>query len=72
MSKVHKVGLFILDVNEEFRDIEEIIEYLTSSKYAPSIHLIESETKEFEWDDDVIINKCSCTDEEYEEFFKSL
>lgn len=72
MSKLHKVEMFILDVDDGFKDVDDIVEYLRCLKYSPHIRVIESETKEFEWDDDVIVNRSSCTNKEYEDFFDKL
>lgn len=32
----------------------------------------QSETKDFDWDDDVVVNRCDCTGEQAEEFFNSI
>ena len=72
MAKIHKVEMYLLDVNEDFYSVDDIMEYITNTKYAPSIHIVSSESKEFEWDDDVIINRYDCSTEQYNNFFKGI
>ncbi len=72
MAKIHKVELFLVDVCDDFSDISAILDYLRNSKYAPNIHKIKAQTKEFEWSDDVSINKIDCDTEGYNNFFNSL
>ncbi len=72
MAKIHKVEMYLLDINEDFDTLDEALIYMTNRKYAPSAHIISSESKKFEWDDDVIINYCKCTNEQYNQFFEQL
>ena len=72
MAKIHKVELYLLDINEDFDDVDDIMVYMTYAKSAPSIHVVRSESKEFEWDDDVVINKWRCSTEQYNKFFEEI
>ena len=72
MAKIHKVALYLLDVNEDFDNVDDIVEYMANMKCAPSIHVIRSDSKEFEWDDDVIINRRNCSTEQYNSFFEEI
>lgn len=72
MAKIHKVELYLLDVNEDFDNVNDAIEYMANMKYSPSIRVVSSKSKEFEWDDDVIINRCSCSTEQYNNFFEEI
>lgn len=72
MAKIHKVEMYLLDINEDFETIDDALVYMTTGKYSPLLHLVTSESKEFEWDDDVIINSCKCTNEQYNQFFEQL
>lgn len=72
MAKIHKVELYLLDVNEDFNNVDEVIEYMTNMKYAPNIYVVSSKSKEFEWDDDVIINRYDCSTEQYNDFFEEI
>lgn len=72
MAKIHKVELYLLDVNEDFDSLDDALVYMTNRKYAPDVHVINSESKEFEWDDDVIINGYDCSTEQYNNFFEEI
>lgn len=72
MAKIHKVEMYLVDVNEDFETLHDALVYMTNGKYSPLLHLVKSESKEFEWDDDVIINYCNCTNEQYSQFFEQL
>ena len=72
MAKIHKVEMYLVDINEDFDTLDDALVYMTNRKYAPLLHLVTSESKEFEWDDDVIINYCNCTNEQYNQFFEQL
>lgn len=72
MAKIHKVELFLVDVNDDFSSVEEIIDYWQNRKYSPMIHKLKGQSKEFEWSDDVPINSINCDTEGYNKFFDNL
>ena len=72
MAKIHKVEMYLVDINEDFETLHDALNYMTNGKYSPLLHLVTSESKEFEWDDDVIVNRCNCTNEQYNQFFEQL
>lgn len=72
MAKIHKVEMYLIDIHEDFGTLNDALVYMTAGKYSPLLHLVTSESKEFEWDDDVIINRCNCTNEQYNQFFEQL
>ncbi|MBR5604240.1 MAG: hypothetical protein IKW51_08525 [Bacteroidales bacterium] len=72
MAKIHKVELYLLDVNEDFDSVYDIMVYMTNMKYAPYIYVVSSESKEFEWNDDVVINRYDCSTEQYNSFFEEI
>lgn len=71
MACIHKVTAYFVDVDGEYsvRDIEEEID---NNDWLPQMFVVGSETKAFEWDDDVIINKTYATKEDYDKFFEEL
>lgn len=69
MSKLHKLEMYIVDANGMFNSIDDIINYLFRT-HDLSFVLSKSKTSEFEWDDDLKINKMDCTIQDYEEYFK--
>ena len=70
MAKIYKVEMYIVDVNDEFNGIQDYIEYVNGGLYNLSLFITKSESKKFEWDDELIVNKrCAMTDD-YNEFFR--
>jgi len=71
MAKIHKIVCYIVDANNDFETAQENIDYINSRlKFGGNIDPVEMETESFVWDDDLAINKCGCTKEEYEKYFK--
>lgn len=69
MAKIYKIEAYIVDANEKFTDGEDLLDtmiertdcyYPISAKY---------EEAEFEWDDDLAINSCNCTEADCEAYF---
>ncbi|KAA6446732.1 hypothetical protein [Bacillus swezeyi] len=73
MAKVYKAEFYITDPNGEYHgtdDIKERIEESAAFRWA-LVHASDvKESKEFEWDADLIINHVAATTEDYEEYFK--
>jgi hypothetical protein len=69
MSKVHKVSMFITDIDGD-NDIEDLIKHcLNSYDLFPECIEVKS-SEEFKWDDDLVINKINSTKEDFEKYFK--
>lgn len=69
MAYIHKAEIIFVDVNEEFETVNDIVNEIDNSDYLPNTKLISGETKEFEWDDDVIVNRIDATPKQCLEFF---
>ena len=73
MAKLYKVELYLCDVNDEFYDKDDVLEYLNSLLEMDDYFLIRiinaKESKEFEWYDDIDINYSDCTKEEFDKYF---
>mgnify|MGYP000966762727 CR=1 FL=1 len=69
MARLHKVEMYILDANEEYKNFQDIIDSL---EYKTDLNLNCFNHKEtsFKWDDDLKINKLNATIEDYENYFK--
>lgn len=69
MSRVYRVSMFVTDIEGD-----NIIENLIKSglnRYDLYPEFIEvEESEDFEWDDDLAINRCDSTKEDFEEYFK--
>lgn len=68
MAKVHKVTMFVTDIDGD-SDIEDLIGcgLRMYDLYPEFINVDTSE--EFEWDDDLAINKNDSTKEDFEKYF---
>jgi len=73
MAKIYKVSLYLTDYNDEYHDKEHMEVYLNEhiKKLWVGVSCLEAqESIEFEFDDELTINKVSATKEDYEVFFK--
>ena len=69
MSKIHKIEMYIVDANDFMdRDYTGILGVLDRYTGMNGI-IINGKTVEFEWDDDLAINRVNCPLEEYEKYF---
>lgn len=71
MANIHKFTLYFVDPNGEWFG-GDILEELQNSRILPSVKLGSYESKEFEWDDDLIVNRVRATPQEVEEFYNKL
>ncbi|CEQ01663.1 Uncharacterised protein [[Clostridium] sordellii] len=69
MEKLHKIELYIVDYNNQFETVDSFINYL-ADRTDCIYHVGNSETVEFEWDDDLDINNIDATTKDYEKYFK--
>lgn len=67
-ANIHKLGIYIVDANGDYGDIEEIINLIENHTDC-FCKVIKSESEKFEWDDDLDINKNNAVLECYEEYF---
>jgi hypothetical protein len=68
MAKVHKVTMFVTDIEGD-SDIEDLVVCgLRMYDLYPEFINVDS-SEEFEWDDDLAINKMDSTKEDYEKYF---
>lgn len=72
MAYIHKATVYFIDVDEKFTSVKGIIEELRNYDNLPNVELgVDYGTKEFEWDDGVVVNRIDCTPEQVEEFFRN-
>lgn len=69
MANIHKLGLYIVDANGNYMDVEEIINIIESNTDC-ECKVAYSDSKQFEWDDELKINYVDADAEDYEEYFK--
>ncbi|MGZ9868215.1 hypothetical protein ACU3L3_07310 [Priestia endophytica] len=73
MVKIFKVGMYIMDVNEDIDDINGVKRLLgqISERFDVDFKTATiKESEEFEWDDDLKINRIDATIADYEDYFK--
>lgn len=72
MTKIYKVSFYATDINDEYYNNEHFLSHLKEQLWnldAPIDFLKIEESKEFEWDDDLKINKINATVEDFEKYF---
>lgn len=67
MARLHKISLFLLDTNEDYEDIEELVKD-AFDRTETSAHFVEAQTVEFPWYDEIILNMGDSTKQDYEDF----
>ena len=69
MATLHKLELYVIDFDDNWDNMQSLLEN-TADRIDLSYKVASHEqSKEFEWEDDLKINKCGCTIEDYEEYF---
>ena len=75
MAKVYKATLYVTDYNEEYQDGEHLklgLQEHLDDLWVGVDHLEIQESNEFEWDDELAINKVDASKEDYEVYFKGI
>ena len=72
MAYIHKATVYFIDPNEKFETVKDIAEEMRNYDHLPYMKVGKPETKDFDWDDDIIVNKMDCTWEQAEEFFQNV
>ena len=72
MAFIHKALVYFIDPTEEFETVKDIAEEMRSYYNLPNVKIgVDYGTKEFEWDDNVVVNRLDCTPKQAEEFFNN-
>lgn len=72
MAYIHKATVYFIDPNEEFETVKDIAERMRDYDYLPYMKVGKAETKTFDWDDNVIVNRGDCTGNQAEQFFQTV
>ena len=69
MAKLHKIEMYVLDVNDEYEELDDIINAL---EYKIDVNFIpfNSKTVKIDFHDDIDINHIDATIDNYENYFK--
>lgn len=74
MAKVYKVEMYVIDSNNEFDDEKELADSIKEANTLSWVSVKVSDvikSNEFEWNDDLPINKVNPYVEELEKYFKN-
>ena len=72
MAYIHKATVYFIDPNEKFETVKDIAEEMRNYDHLPYMKVGKSETKDFDWDDNVIVNRGDCTGDQAEQFFQTV
>lgn len=72
MAYIYKATVYFIDPNEEFETVKDIAEEMRNYDHLPYMKIGQSETKDFDWDDNVIVNRGDCTGDQAEQFFQTV
>lgn len=72
MAYIHKATVYFIDPNEEFETVEGIAEEMGNYDSLLHMKISKAETKAFDWDDNVIVNRIDCTGDQAEQFFQTV
>lgn len=71
MARVYKFEGYIVDVNEDFKDVYDFLSYLNNRlRYGHVTTFNDKTSEDFEWYDEIPINKYGCNQEDFEKFFQ--
>ena len=72
MAFIHKATVYFVDVDEEFESVKDVAEEMRNYDNLPNMKIgVNYGTKEFEWGDNVVVNRLDCTPKQAEEFFNN-
>ena len=73
MAFIHKATVYFIDPTEEFETVKDIAEEMRNYDNLPNMKIgVNYGTKEFEWDDNVVVNRLDCTPKQAEQFFQTV
>jgi hypothetical protein len=67
-AKIYKITTYIVDPNGTYRDADELYHEMINNTEAFAPCPIDCAEREFEWDDNPVINNIGCTREAYNPF----
>jgi len=70
MAKIYKIEAYIVDANEDFNDGEDLLEVMIDRTGCYYPIPANYEEVKFEWDDDLVVNSCNCTETDCAAYFE--
>jgi len=70
MAKLHKLELYVLDVNDDFNNSQDVLNYIEhqTSRYL-NFKSSSQKSVDIKWEDDIDLNFSDCSIESYEAYF---
>jgi hypothetical protein len=69
MARIHRATIYIVDPNEEYRDINDIINNIENKLDIRVENFFARTTEDFEWYDEINVNYSNVSMAELEEYF---
>lgn len=70
MAKLYKIEMYILDTNEYYSSLDEIIENAEMGADEANFNCFNVKEKQVEWNDDIDINMGDSTVDVYRKYFE--
>ena len=69
MAKLHKIEMYILDIDEHYGDLQGTIDHINDRLELVELKPFNVQTVDFDWHDDHKLNYSNATYEDYMGFF---
>jgi hypothetical protein len=69
MAKLHKVEMYVLDINKQYGTLRDTIEHINDRLELVSLHPFNIQSVDFEWDDEHKLNYTNKTHEDFSAVF---
>ena len=69
MAKLHKIEMYILDIDEHYGTLQDTIEHINDRLELTSLHPFNVQTVDFDWHDEHKLNFTDATYEDYSGMF---
>ena len=70
LTKIHRIELFVVELNNTY-GADAIVSELQNMEDR-AVRVVKIESKDMEWNDDVLVNQTSATNDMWEDFFDNL
>lgn len=70
MARLYKATVYYVDVNQEYSGIDDFLITL-ENRIDSTLHVYDqSQSPDFEWEDEIDINQRGCSRSDYDKYFK--
>lgn len=71
MAKLHKIEMYILDIDEHYGSLQDTIDHINDRLELVSLHPFNINTVEFDWSDDHRLNQGDVGYNDYKDMFEN-